>query len=200
MTTPPSAPTPTTEVLVPVKAFHQAKVRLAPSLSAAARAELARRMAERVVAAAHGLAVWVVCDDDAVADWARTAGASVSWQPGVGLNEAVNTAVAVRGEAGVARVIVAHGDLPLARDLRWLADEPGDIILVPDRHDDGTNVAVLPTACGFQFAYGAGSFVRHRRAAEELGLDVRVRRDAELGWDVDVPDDLGAAADLTTPL
>lgn len=186
-------------MLVPVKAFHEAKLRLAPSLGTEARAELARRMAERVVTAAHGLTVWVVCDDDVVAAWARAVGAQVSWQPGHGLNEAVNRAVAGRAAAGVSRVIVAHGDLPLARDLRWLADEPGDIILVPDRRDDGTNVAVLPTASGFRFEYGAGSFERHRRAAEALGLDVRVRRDAALGWDVDVPDDLRAAADLTAP-
>jgi 2-phospho-L-lactate guanylyltransferase len=57
-------------VLVPVKAFGQAKVRLASALSGPERAELARKMASRVVASAAGLPVAVVCDDAEVAGWA----------------------------------------------------------------------------------------------------------------------------------
>ena len=49
-----------TAVLVPVKAFDRAKLRLAPALDAAARARLARTMAETVLAAAGGLPVAVV--------------------------------------------------------------------------------------------------------------------------------------------
>ncbi len=185
-------------VLVPVKAFHQAKLRLAASLDAAARAALAERMATTVLAAASPLPVWVVCDDDAVASWATAAGAGVSWQPGRGLNDAVGAAVAEQAAAGVGRVIVAHGDLPLARELSWLVDPatPDEVVLVPDRRDDGTNVACLPTDAGFRFAYGAGSFGRHRAEAVRLGLPLRIARDAALGWDVDVPDDLTAVPDL----
>jgi 2-phospho-L-lactate guanylyltransferase len=185
-------------VLVPVKAFHQAKLRLAPTLDAAARAALAERMATTVLAAAAPLPVWVVCDDEAVAAWATAAGAGVSWQPGRGLDEAVGAAVAEQAAAGFGRVIVAHGDLPLARELSWLADTatPDEVVLVPDRRDDGTNVACLPSAAGFRFAYGAGSFDRHRAEATRLGLALRVVRDAALGWDVDVPDDLTGVPDL----
>ncbi len=70
------------------------------------------------------------------------------------------------------------------------------MVLVPDRRDDGTNVACLPSAAGFRFAYGAGSFGRHRAEAARLGLPLRIERDAALGWDVDVPDDLTAVPDL----
>ena len=62
-------------VLVPVKAFHQAKLRLAPALDQAQRAALAREMATNVVRAAGDLPVAVVCDDDEVAAWAATVGA-----------------------------------------------------------------------------------------------------------------------------
>ena len=48
-------------------------------------------------------------------------------------------------KAGVERVIVAHGDLPLAGDLRWVARFPG-VTIVPDHGDDGTNVISVPTA------------------------------------------------------
>ena len=70
--------------------------------------------------------------------------------------------------AGVEWVIVAHGDLPRARDLGSLAPFAG-ITLVPDRNDDGTNVLRLPVGCDFRFAYGPGSFRTHRAEATRLG-------------------------------
>jgi 2-phospho-L-lactate guanylyltransferase len=176
-------------VLIPVKAFHLAKVRLASALSAHDRSALARSMADAVVAAAHDLPVAVVCDDDAVADWARERSALVIWRPGFGLNAAVDDGVRALAAEGHERVIVAHADLPHATDLSWVADFDG-ITLVPDRRDDGTNVVALPSSCGFTFSYGPGSFARHRAEAERLGLPVRVVHEPRLGWDVDVPDDL----------
>jgi 2-phospho-L-lactate/phosphoenolpyruvate guanylyltransferase len=179
-------------VLVPVKAFDQAKHRLAPALDARQRAELARSMADNVVRVAAPLPVWVVCDDDRVAAWAARAGATVLWRPGRGLNQAVADGVEHLAGLDHAQVIVAHADLPHADDLAWVADFDG-VTLVPDRHDDGTNVACVPTGTGFTFAYGAGSFARHRAEAERLGLPLRVEREPRLGWDVDLP------ADLATP-
>ena len=177
-------------MLVPVKSFRQAKVRLAPALSERERAELARTMATRVLAAAHALPVAVVCDDDDVAEWATTNGAEVVWRPGLGLNGAVTDGVDHLMRAhGAIEVVVAHGDLPLADDLTRVTGFAG-VTLVPDRHDDGTNVLCVPTGAGFTFAYGPGSFVRHREEADRLRLPYRVLRDPRLGWDVDVPADL----------
>ena len=176
-------------VLVPVKAFSRAKLRLAPALDGPARADLARRMAGHVVAAAAPLPVSVVCDDAEVAAWAAEHGAAVVWTPGLRLNGAVGRGVTYLHGLGYSRVIVAHADLPLARSLDDLAVGEG-VALVPDRHDDGTNVAVVPAHAPFRFAYGPGSFDRHRREGERLGLAVHVRRMPELAWDVDVPADL----------
>jgi len=176
-------------VLVPVKAFHQAKGRLAPAVPPGERAELARRMATTVVAAAAPLPVAVVCDDVDVADWAREAGAEVLWRPGQGLNAAVTDGVAALREQGHRRVVVAHADLPLAAGLAWVGAFAG-VTIVPDRRDDGTNVIALPTAAPFTFAYGAGSFRRHAAEARRAGLAVRVVRHPALGWDVDLPSDL----------
>jgi 2-phospho-L-lactate guanylyltransferase len=180
-----------TAVLVPVKAFAEAKVRLAAALGPAERAELARSMAGQVIRAARHLPVAVVCDDREVADWARALGVLVVWEPGRGLNGAVEAGVTRLAGLGVEQVIVAHADLPLARDLTWVADFEG-VTLVPDRSDDGTNVACVPTDSGFRFAYGPGSFARHRTEAARVGLPLRVVHEPSLGWDVDVP------ADLTT--
>jgi 2-phospho-L-lactate guanylyltransferase len=178
-------------VLIPVKAFRDAKVRLAPALSGPARAALAERMATQVVASAVELPVAVVCDDADVAAWARDLGALVIWEPGRGLNGAVQEGVARLAAAGAELVVVAAGDLPLATDLRWVARFPG-VTIVPDRRRDGTNVISVPTTAGFAFSYGPGSFARHRDEARRLDLPLRVVHSATLAWDVDVPDDLTA--------
>ncbi|HUP86952.1 MAG TPA: 2-phospho-L-lactate guanylyltransferase [Acidimicrobiales bacterium] len=182
-------------VLVPVKAFAAAKVRLAPALSAGERAALARTMAERVVAAAAPMPVFVACDDDGVADWARGVGADVEWTPGLGLNGAVQQGLASLVAEGFDLVVVAHADLPHASGLMRVARFDGRVTIVPDRHDDGTNVIVVPAwvaAAGFTFAYGVGSFRRHIAEAERIGSSVHVERLPELQWDVDTPDDLPA--------
>ncbi|HEX2784177.1 MAG TPA: 2-phospho-L-lactate guanylyltransferase [Ilumatobacteraceae bacterium] len=176
-------------VLVPVKAFSDAKARLAAVLGDAERERLARWTATRVLAAAGELPTYVACDDEQVATWAGEHGAAILWHPGVGLNAAVNSSVADLREAGVTDVIVAHGDLPRAHSLASLT-EPGTLTLVPDRHGDGTNVIALPTDLQFRFAYGPGSFQRHLDAAIAAGHSVRVRRDPLLAADIDTPADL----------
>ena len=176
-------------VLVPVKAFTDAKARLASVLGDAERERLARWTSARVLAAAGELPTYVACDDDEVAAWATEHGASILWHPGVGLNAAVNDSVAELRDAGVTDVIVAHGDLPRAHSLAALA-QPGTLTLVPDRRGDGTNVIALPTDMEFRFAYGPGSFQRHLDSAIAAGLSVRVRRDPLLALDIDTPSDL----------
>lgn len=185
-------------VLVPVKAFGAAKLRLAGRLDPRVRVDLARAMAARVLQAAAPLPVAVVCDDEAVRSWAEGNGAKAIWTPGLGLNGAVEAGVAHLGARGIERVVVAHADLPLADELAWLAGFDG-VSLVPDRHGDGTNVACVPSGAGFRFAYGAGSARAHRNEGRRLGLAVRVVPDRRLGWDLDLPADLELPADLPLP-
>ncbi len=148
-------------------------------------------MALRVVDASSPLTVWCVCDDPEVREWALSVGAQVEWTPGLGLDGAVGTAVGRRRAAGVARAVIAHGDLPFAADLAGLAEADEDeVVAVADRHGRGTNVLSVPTASGFCFSYGEGSFERHRLEAERRGLRWREVRLENLQWDVDLPDDL----------
>jgi 2-phospho-L-lactate guanylyltransferase len=116
------------------------------------------------------------------------------WCPGVGLNAAVTEGVAHLADEGADRVIVAHADLPLAGDLRPVAEFAG-VTLVPDRHEDGTNVMALPTTAGFHFHYGPSSFRRHYEEAIRRGQEVRVLVDPALGFDLDTPADLDALRD-----
>lgn len=176
-------------VLLPVKAFREAKRRLGPTMSPDAREQLARAMANRVVDASAPLSVAVVCDDVDVAAWARDRGAIVVWEPGRGLNVAVEAGVEHLRHLGIHRVIVAHADLPRAADLAAVDSGEG-VTVVPDRHLDGTNVLAIATDSGFRFSYGPGSFHRHVAEATRLGYEARILHLAHLAWDVDVPDDV----------
>jgi 2-phospho-L-lactate guanylyltransferase len=148
-------------------------------------------MAAHVLKAAGPLPVVVVCDDEEVAAWAEDLGARALREPGLGLNGAVNDAVAQLDGEGYERLVVVHSDLPRASRLAWLADIDG-VALVPDRREDGTNVISVPAGCGFRFSYGPGSFSRHVAEARRTGLKWTVVRDAELAWDVDFPADIVA--------
>ncbi len=176
-------------VLIPVKDFRQAKARLADVLSPEHRIRLARWTADRVVAAATPLRVFVACDDHDVAQWAQASGATVLWRPGMGLNAAVGDGIAALAAAGIEHVIVAHSDLAMPSPLPNLVMS-GGIVLVPDTCNDGTNVVMVPTRVGFQPAYGSQSFHRHLAHALSLRVAVRVHRDPHLALDIDTPADL----------
>ena len=196
-----------TVVLIPVKSFGEAKRRLSSSLSEEARSVLAQRFANTVVDAAHGLPVAIVCDDEGVARWAQSRSLSVLREEGRGLNAAVHLAVHELQALGVERAVIVHSDLPLARDLRWLADSSG-IVLVPDHRLDGTNAMSLPLRPDvldrFEFSYGVGSFRKHLDQALTLGIafgiDTTVSHDPDLNHDVDLPEDLDEIMNGTTRL
>lgn len=184
-------------VVIPVRAFALGKARLAAQLDDTARVELARRLADRVAAAAGELPTVVVSSAPDVRDWARSRGVDVIDDPG-SLDEAAAAGRAWVEARGRARAVIAHADLPLARTLSPLARDAGRPIVaaVPCHRDDGTTVLSVPVAARFGFAYGPGSFRRHAAEARRAGLGFRVIRDAELAFDVDVPDDLDRLAPL----
>lgn len=176
-------------LLVPVKSFANAKVRLAPALSPEERRLLARQLAEGVLAAAGSLPTFVVCDDEEVSAWAKASGVGVIWTPGLGLSGAVGAGVAELAESGYKTVLVAHADLARPDGLTTVAMDDA-VVLVPDLRHDGTNVISVPAGAGFRFAYGGGSFEHHRSEARRLRLPCLVVHDRRLAADVDVPDDL----------
>ncbi|MFM7068247.1 MAG: hypothetical protein ACKOYM_02195 [Actinomycetes bacterium] len=191
-------PEPSVHVVVPLKAFHRAKERLADELGDGERAALVERLAGQVVVACRPNRVTVACDDDAVERWANDLGAKVIRTDGLGLNGSVQRAVDAL-DHGVA--VVVHGDLAAPDGLDELIDDLADIVrtgggvvLVPDRRDDGSNVVAVPVGSGFQFSYGAGSARRHESEARRLHLPFERRRDERAAWDVDVPEDLPGPA------
>ncbi len=176
-------------LLVPLKSFAQAKARLASSLDDEARITLIKRLATQVLRAAGTLPAFVVCDDGDVADWSVRRGALALYAPGLGLNGAVTAGVRLLGTLGFDLVIVAHADLPFVEGLERFGSD-GEVMIAPDRRDDGTNVIAIPIGAPFHFSYGPGSFARHVREAERLGHPLTIVRDRRFATDVDVPDDL----------
>ena len=174
-------------VLVPVKAFTEAKQRLSTVLSPSDRARLARWLADGVVRSLGATPVFVVCDDPAVRTWATDAGATALWTAQLGLNGAVDDGVAAIAAEGFAHVVVTHADLPLPAGLVDLA-RPNTSTFVPDRRRDGTNVMSFPTDAPIPARYGPGSFRQHRTAATTPVVEVRF--DHHLSIDLDSPSDL----------
>ncbi len=180
-------------VVLPIRSFLLGKARLASVLDDDARADLGRRLAARVVDVAGELPVVVVTSAPEVDAWASARGCAVLGDPG-SLDGAASRGVAHLCSAGITRALVVHADLARARSFDRLLDD-GDrpvVGLVPCHRDDGTNVLSLPATAPFRFAYGPGSFRRHAAEARRLGLAVRVVRDPDLAFDVDLPDDLAA--------
>ena len=178
-------------VVIPVRAFALGKARLTEHLDDETRTALARTLADRVGAAAGELPAVVVSSAADVRDWARARGLDVVDDPGT-LDEAAAAGRTWVAGHGCTRAVVAHADLPLARTLAPLARDGGRpiVAVVPCHRDDGTTVMSVPVDAPFEFAYGPGSFRRHAAVARRCGLGFRVVRDAELAFDVDVPDDL----------
>jgi len=189
-------------VVIPIKAFHQAKERLSDLLTPSERLVLAKMCAERVLRAVAGYKVFVVCDDEAVAQWATAHNAQIVWQTEAGLNNAVRAGVAAARVNKFELAMIVHSDLPLATSFSQLFSDcdldslKTSITLVPDRHEDGTNVMILPTSSDFEFAYGRNSFITHQHLAKKCNLALRIIYDQHLSVDIDTAEDLAVAQSL----
>ncbi len=187
-----------TAVVIPLKGLRAAKGRLAAVLTSDERAEITRCLASGVIRAADPLDVVVVTCDEAAVLMATDLGAHTVDDPGNGLNAAVAMGLEAARRRGATEVIVAHADLAFPEGLAELANV-GGVTLVPDRHGDGTNVIALAAHLDFHFAYGPGSFQRHRAEAGRLDVEVTVLADSRLSWDVDTPADLQTPAEWGPP-
>ena len=180
-----------TGVVIPIRAFALGKARLADALDASERATLARRWAEQVATAAADHLTIVVSSDREVREWARGLALDVLDDPGT-LDAAAEIGRVELRDRGCTRVVVAHADLPHARTFAGVVRDASRpiAVIVPCHRDDGTPVLSLPADADFRFAYGPGSFRRHAAEAHRIGLALRVVRDPDLAFDVDVPEDL----------
>jgi 2-phospho-L-lactate guanylyltransferase len=119
-------------------------------------------------------------------------------------DDAGHSAAAARGvqaamERGATRVLLVPGDCPAldpaeVDELLEDADgvEPPDVVVVPDRHGDGTNALLLTPPDAIQPSFGPGSRERHERLAAQAGATFAAVAIPTLSLDVDTADDLAA--------
>ena len=210
----------TLALVMPVRGFDDSKSRLSSVLDPAQRRQLAQNCARGVIDRAVDCRRFVVCDDDEVEAWAKSLGAIPVRVQARGLNASLTEAmpVIVR-EFEVDFFVIAHADLPLPaaldRLIETLKSPPqingaingaisgeifddcatnsvGQVLLVPDRRGDGTNVLGLAASLIGQwtFEYGQGSFAAHRAQADRLGCSPTIIEDSDLGLDLDTAEDL----------
>jgi len=189
--------------LMPVKGFRNAKQRLSPVLSCAARELLAEAMFRdvlRQVRLARGLAgTFVVTGDDTVGAIASAAGAEVIREKVEnGETLAVDFARAELKRAGCESVLIIPGDMPLVRasDFEYvIAQVPIDaaapfVLLVPSHDRLGTNALLLAPPDVIKLRFGYDSFTFHLSQLTAQGLPARFIENENIALDIDEPRDL----------
>ena len=189
--------------LMPVKGFRNAKQRLSPLLSSAARELLAETMFRdilRQVRLARGLVgTFVVTGDEKVAAIASAAGAEAIRESSEnGETSAVDFARLELKQAGCEAVLILPGDMPLVRatDIEQiLAQVPPDggapfALLVPSHDRLGTNALLLAPPDVIPLRFGFDSFSFHCAQVTARGLALRCCENDQIALDIDEPRDL----------
>ncbi|MEX2479633.1 MAG: 2-phospho-L-lactate guanylyltransferase [Gammaproteobacteria bacterium] len=185
--------------IVPVKRFSNAKTRLASVLTEAERESLAIAMLNdvlRAVREAHLVAGVVVVSHEVRARYAveRIGGLFVE-ESGSGLSAAIRQGAQWLATHGQRGMLMVPGDVPLVSSAevdRIIEQHRGmpAVTLVPDREHDGTNALAATPPEAIPFAFGRGSFNRHREAATAAGIESTVLHLPGLALDIDNPLDL----------
>ena len=183
--------------IIPMKPLSRGKSRLAQTLTAEERADLALGMLRRVVLAIKSASidtVWVVGGDDRVRDLTQSLGVDCLEELGSDLNDTLKKAFELAFHAGKSALYVA-GDLPFLRpadihSLLQASRSQGNVTLAPARRDGGTNAILVPAGVPMQPELGQGSFMKHLVQAAKLETSVAINSSQGLGFDLDVVDDL----------
>jgi len=187
-------------IVVPVKAYADAKQRLEGVLTVEERADLAAAMAQdvlEVVAALRGCGRYVVSDEPRALDLARALGlTALEDRERMGQSAAVRQGLRVAVADGYDAALTVPADVPgiEAVELKELCEFPEevDVVLVPDRERRGTNGLRLipPDAIGLRF--GDESLALHQAEAVRAQRTLAVVDLRSLACDLDRWDDLAA--------
>lgn len=186
-------------LIVPVRGFDDAKSRLSSVLNPTQRRALAQNCARGVLTRTASCSRFVVCDNDEVAQWALSCGATPIRVTSQGLNASLTESIPlISNDSTIDFFLISHADLPLSEPHDQIIeslqtnDHETSIIICPDRHHDGTNVLGIPASliADWKFQYGQGSFTQHLQQAKATGRPIRVIEDPHIGLDLDTADDL----------
>jgi 2-phospho-L-lactate guanylyltransferase len=189
-------------VLIPCKALASGKSRLASVIDDVARRRLCADLLAATIEAAKGVGpperIWIVTADEDADSVARRHGVR-RLNDSVGeLNHALEAAR--RQLAGCFSfaydILVLPIDLPFATApaIRETIEHNADVVLASDLAGTGTNLMYLRrgSVLNFPFAFGAGSFEKHRQAALARCHSLWISHDPRLAFDLDEPRDFAA--------
>ena len=184
-------------VIIPMKPLSLGKSRLAQTLTAGQRADLALGMLSRVVLAIKSSSidtVWVVGGDDRVRELTQTLGVECLEELGDDLTDTLKKAFELAFQDGKSALYVA-GDLPFLKpadihSILQASRSQGNVTLAPARRDGGSIAILVPVGVPMQPELGQGSFMKHLIQAAKLETSVAINSSQGLGFDLDVVDDL----------
>ena len=186
--------------LVPIKALIAAKQRLNPALTQSQRQQLSRSMAHDVLSALSSvpnLALSICAGDDYGAELAQKFNATLirdSELPCAGLDAIAATYSQRMMIQGYSHAMIVHADIPLLTtstlELILESEANHDVVLVTDRHGEGTNIISWRLGSGFATNFGTDSRARHLTQCAELNLRVCEIHCDNTALDIDTPSDL----------
>jgi 2-phospho-L-lactate guanylyltransferase len=187
-------------VVIPVKPLRRGKSRLAGVLTENERENLNRDLLLSTLEKITGLhevgRILIVSRDPAVLALARSSKVVTLQEYGkTNLNLALKRATLFIRQYTVRSVLVLPADLPILDPLEiqmiFQHDQNSPlVVVVPDRHHQGTNALFMHPPGLIEYGYGPGSFIYHCQQANKSGADLAVLELPSLALDLDTPEDL----------
>ena len=186
--------------IVPVKSLRRGKSRLANVLTDEERSALNNDLLIRTLHCLQSIPaidqVLVISYDPEVLAKARELG-TMTVQEGkrTNLNNALRRATVAAKAYNARKAIIIPADLPFINkeDIEdFIAQQgtPPEIIISSDQRSDGTN-ALLTNPIGIlEYNFGEWSFRKHIEQAEQKKINVKVKNEKSLTFDLDLPEDL----------
>jgi 2-phospho-L-lactate/phosphoenolpyruvate guanylyltransferase len=191
----------TVAAIVPAKGFEGAKQRLAPAFQLGNRRALVESMfADAILALRRVPAIdqiLVVTSDPVASQIAAGHEAIVVEDTASSHSEAARLGIARALAMGVTRALLVPGDCPLMdpAELEQLIARPvpaRSVLIVPDRHGEGTNALLLTPPDAMPPSFGEGSRRRHSELATAHEVTPEVVELPSMALDIDTPEDLEA--------
>ena len=186
-----------TLAVVPVKSLQEAKSRLTAALSPEERSALTLNMLNHVLATIteSGVISKIGIVSPNSAELQLPKDIAVIEQMRSGLNNHLEEGREWAISNGADALMIIFADLPLLTpdDIRAITNigkARGTLVLAPDRHGGGTNIMLTHPASLSTFAFGQGSYQKHR--AQTLPDRSRIKTYISKGTalDIDTPEDL----------
>lgn len=185
--------------ILPAKQFEKAKQRLAPAVQLGNRRALIESMFSDALLALRRVPsidhVFVVTSDPVASQIAAGHDAIVIEDTASSHSEAAQLGIERALAMGATRALLVPGDCPLLDpvELEQLIVRPAperSVLIVPDRHGEGTNALLLTPPAVMPPSFGEGSRQRHADLAVAQGAVPEVVELPSLALDIDTPEDL----------